>query len=376
MARAVRDGGSPWKRTAFRCIAVLAAIVLAAGGMQGFAVTASAEDMAGRTESMDGGGSTGQSGDVDDGTGAGVKTGGSDDISEPLFTEDFEGIAQDESASDGTRLQDYRSSWNGQDVRYAADGDRPNPEGCGDLRQPGTPGRGAADDRRPLRPGLAGRRHRHRRRDAVGRSLMRHMAHEAPANSVAAPMPVPPASQSRPERPPVIGSTPTWGTRLTKVTAAFGVRPVTVGGVPDILPVPRGSVVLQPGTVRSGFVLGDSFEILGEERLRYIIGAAGLHPCTGAVIDVTGLAGRAAPIHAFGSTGHVFSRGRDGESLHAAGRQYDRRQHRDAPKGRTLPRGTPVSHRSRHFRAPPCICSSPDSTTGDASPRNHDIHHP
>ena len=206
--------------------------------------------------------------------------------------------------------------------------------------------------------------------------LMRHMAHEAPANSVAAPMPVPPASQSRPERPPVIGSTPTWGTRLTKVTAAFGVRPVTVGGVPDILPVPRGSVVLQPGTVRSGFVLGDSFEILGEERLRYIIGAAGLHPCTGAVIDVTGLAGRAAPIHAFGSTGHVFSRGRDGESLHAAGRQYDRRQHRDAPKGRTLPRGTPVSHRSRHFRAPPCICSSPDSTTGDASPRNQDIHHP
>jgi|GEM_PF-4134699 len=177
-------------------------------------------------------------------------------------------------------------------------------------------------------------------------------------------------------RPPVIGSTPTWGTRLTKVTAAFGVRPVAVGGVPDILPVPRGSVVLQPGTVRSGFVLGDSFEILGEERLRYIIGAAGLHPCTGAVIDVTGLAGRAAPIHAFGSTGHVFSRGRDGESLHAAGRQYDRRQHRDAPKGRTLPRGTPVSHRSRHFRAPPCICSSPDSTTGDASPRNHDIHHP
>lgn len=171
--------GSPWKRTAFRCIAVLAAIVLAAGGMQGFAVTASAEDMAGRTESMDGGGSTGQSGDVDDGTGAGVKTGGSDDISEPLFTEDFEGIAQDESASDGTRLQDYRSSWNGQDVRYAADGDRPNPEGCGDLRQPGTPGRGAAADRRPLRPGLAGRRRRHRRRDAVGRSLMRHMAHEA-----------------------------------------------------------------------------------------------------------------------------------------------------------------------------------------------------
>lgn len=141
MARAVRDGGSPWKRTAFRCIAVLAAIVLAAGGMQGFAVTASAEDMAGRTESMDGGGSTGQSGDVDDGTGAGVKTGGSDDISEPLFTEDFEGIAQDESASDGTRLQDYRSSWNGQDVRYAADGDRPNPEGCGDLVSGGRSGR-------------------------------------------------------------------------------------------------------------------------------------------------------------------------------------------------------------------------------------------
>lgn len=133
MARAVRDGGSPWKRTAFRCIAVLATVVLAAGGMQGFAVTASAEDMAGRTESMDGGGSTGQSGDVDDGTGAGVKTGGSDDASEPLFTEDFEGSAQDGPASDGTRLQDYRSSWNGQDVRYAADGDRPNPEECGGL---------------------------------------------------------------------------------------------------------------------------------------------------------------------------------------------------------------------------------------------------